>query len=228
MPIKFKEHQVKVSCMGDIEVLSFPPGGPDGAAWLTLGEGERGEPGRTQDDLSPRDLSQHRGVVIGFKDPRSIDVFVEALRLIRGQLVEGETITRVQEESPPVLTLTGAATHQIKGRGMVKVCTLTDEQYELFMSLPAPRLGGAKVDIDGELYKVSGVEFSPTGLSRKTIGLAVRSWGQDAPDREYGVSPLVEVLPLVQALQVVDDIELALPSEPRPAAWEEPETPGAA
>lgn len=235
MPIRFDEHQAKVSCAGDIEVLSFPPSGPDGAAWLTLAVGEPGEPGRPQEDLSPRDLNEHRGVVIGFKDPRSIDVFIEALQLIRADLVDqrgamiraSADIDRQEEESPPVLTLTGAATHHIKGRGMVKVCTLTYEQHEVLRDLPFPRISGAKVDIDGELFEVRGEEWS-TVAWKKTVGLMVRPWGQDAAEREDGVSPLVEARPLVQAQQVVDDIDLAAPSEPRPAAWEEPETPGGA
>lgn len=88
MPIAFGPQRVLVSCIGDIEVLSFPPSGPDNAAWVTLGEGELGEPGRRVTDLEPRLLAEHEGVIIGFKDVRSIDTIMEALRTIRGQLLD--------------------------------------------------------------------------------------------------------------------------------------------
>lgn len=96
MPIRFdneqqSNEQAVVSCQGDVEVLTFPPG-EDGVAWLVLGDGEPGEPGRYQEDLSPRDLSAHRGVLVGFTDVRSVDVFLDALRLIRGQLVDEEPV----------------------------------------------------------------------------------------------------------------------------------------
>lgn len=92
MPVEFRSklqgsEQVVVSCRGDVEVLSFPPD-PDGVAWLTLGDGEPGEPGRSRNDLSPRVLSSHCGVLIGLQDVRSVDVLLDALRLIRGQLVD--------------------------------------------------------------------------------------------------------------------------------------------
>lgn len=96
MPIEFRNklhgsEQVVVSCCGDVEVLSFSPD-PDGVAWLTFGDGEPGEPGRLGNDLSPRVLSSHCGVLIGFQDVRSVDVLLDALRLIRGQLVDREPV----------------------------------------------------------------------------------------------------------------------------------------
>lgn len=92
MPIHYVADipQMKISCMGDIELLTFPPTDETrGVAWMTMAVGELGEPGREMPpDLEKRDLQKHEGLLLGFKDVRSIDAIVDGLRLLRGQLLD--------------------------------------------------------------------------------------------------------------------------------------------
>jgi hypothetical protein len=91
--------QVKVSCQGDIAVQTF---GPDkdtfGIAWLLLTQGESGEPGRKLEVQDPMMLSEQPGVVIGAKDPRSLDVLIEALDLLRCKLNEQSQKRLIDDE----------------------------------------------------------------------------------------------------------------------------------
>ena len=98
MPIEYGDKQVVVSCAGDIEVLSFPCCGEHTAAWLTLGEGESGEPGREVKDLGPRNLQDHEGVLIGVVDVRSVDALIDQLQRIR-EHVERRANAEVSEEA---------------------------------------------------------------------------------------------------------------------------------
>lgn len=82
--------QVKVSCQGDIAVLPFFPDNETyGIAWLLLQEGEEGEVGRLVPDEGPIDLEETKGVIIGFEDPESINVLLEALSAIQEKFGDG-------------------------------------------------------------------------------------------------------------------------------------------
>lgn len=78
--------QAKVSCQGDIAVLPFfPDENTHGIAWLLLQEGEGGEVGRPVPDEGPIDLNEAKGVIIGFENPESINVFLEALSAMQAK-----------------------------------------------------------------------------------------------------------------------------------------------
>lgn len=83
--------QAKVSCMGDISVLTY---GPDsaGVGWLLLENGLPGEPGRLLEKECPekmgfRKLSELPGVLIGATDPRSIDALIKNLTELRDAMI---------------------------------------------------------------------------------------------------------------------------------------------
>jgi hypothetical protein len=97
MPIEFDEGQTTISLKGDIAVMTF---GPDenthGVAWLVFEEGPPGEPGRDTireecpEKLEPRMLQDIKGVLIGAKDPRSLDVLIKSLSELRDHLRHGK------------------------------------------------------------------------------------------------------------------------------------------
>jgi hypothetical protein len=82
--------QAKVSCEGDIAVQPFyPDENTHGIAWLLLCQGPAGEPGRDingEVDEGPRLLQEQPGVLIGAKDPKSLDVIINALDALRRRL----------------------------------------------------------------------------------------------------------------------------------------------
>ena len=82
--IEFKHKRVVVSCQGDIWVAPFScpetDDSPHGTEWILLEQGEKGEIGRSNGTPQTRDLSTCQGVLIGFIDPRSCDVFIEAFQ----------------------------------------------------------------------------------------------------------------------------------------------------
>jgi len=97
MPIEFDERQTTISLRGDIAVMTY---GPDlnthGVAWLVLEEGPPGEPGRDTmkeecpEKMEPRMLQDIPGVLIGAKDPRSLDVLIQSLSELRDRLRYGK------------------------------------------------------------------------------------------------------------------------------------------
>ena len=88
-PLEGEALQTKVSCQGDIAVQSFYPEDCDGVAWLSLREGPAGEPGRDirgEVDEGPRLLGEQPGVLIGATDPRSLNVIIAAMMVLRDKL----------------------------------------------------------------------------------------------------------------------------------------------
>lgn len=92
MTIRFDEWQTTISLLGDVSVLAY---GPDenthGVAWLVLEDGPSGEPGRALLDECPEKVEPRRfeditGVLIGAKDPRSLDVLIAILTELRDKL----------------------------------------------------------------------------------------------------------------------------------------------
>lgn len=75
LPKKGEHLQTKVSCQNDIEVFPFYPEDCDGVAWMLLCEGSESEPGQD----SP-------GVLIGAKDPRSLDSIIRVATMLRDRL----------------------------------------------------------------------------------------------------------------------------------------------
>jgi len=88
-PLPGDDFQVKVSCQGDIAVQPFYPEHCDGVAWLLLCQGPAGEPGRDirgEVDEGPRMLQTQPGVLIGATDPRSLNVIIASLMVLRDKL----------------------------------------------------------------------------------------------------------------------------------------------
>lgn len=93
VPLPDEGLQAVVSCQGDIAVLTY---GPDenthGVAWLLLEEGPGGEPGRETmkeecpEKMEPRMLQDIPGVLIGAKDPKSLDSLITSLTELRDRL----------------------------------------------------------------------------------------------------------------------------------------------
>lgn len=83
--ISFDNRRVVVSCQGDIAVNTFGP--HDDVVWLRLSQGPVGEIGRSTNE-EPVDLDTCEGVLIGAKNPRSLDVLIEALTILRHKLTE--------------------------------------------------------------------------------------------------------------------------------------------
>ena len=79
-----------VSHDGSVGVYTFDI--EEGTAWLLFQDHSgtnEGKPGRPipEELMGPRQLDQTPGVLFGFKDPRSIDVIVEALVKLRRELM---------------------------------------------------------------------------------------------------------------------------------------------
>ena len=80
-----RSDRVKVSCMGDVEVLDFPPEESDGCAWVLLRDGPAGVIGRDSDTNSV-DLRETPGICIGMKDAASAAVLARAFERVMIQL----------------------------------------------------------------------------------------------------------------------------------------------
>jgi hypothetical protein len=84
--------QTVVSHDGSVGVYTFDIASTEGTAWLLFQDHSGtndGEPGRPipSELMGERKLDETPGVLFGFKDPRSIDVIVEALVKLRRELM---------------------------------------------------------------------------------------------------------------------------------------------
>lgn len=85
-----KGRQVTVSCDGKVAVLPFfPDENTHGIGWLLLQQRDEGELDAEVPDEGPIDLEEADGVLIGFENPRSIDVFLEALSALQEKFEGG-------------------------------------------------------------------------------------------------------------------------------------------
>ena len=87
-----EDHQAVVSFDGSVGVYTFDIASTEGTAWLLLQDHtgvNDGGPGRPIPDelMGPRMLGETPGVHFGFKNPKSIDVVIEALVKLRRELM---------------------------------------------------------------------------------------------------------------------------------------------
>jgi len=157
--------QTKVSCQGDIAVQPFYPETSDGVAWLLLCQGPVGEPGRDingEVDEGPRLLQQQPGVLIGAKDPKSLDVIIEALDALRRRL-------RGEKPDSPLAAIEERTRRDIEEQ----------EDQALITEL---RKAGDQLTKDARAYGEHLVEHAKSGMSGARPGV-------DLPEKPFRHCP---------------------------------------
>lgn len=84
--------QTVISHDGSVGVFTFDIASTEGTAWMLLKDCSAtfpGEPGRQIPDelMGPKTLSEEPGVLFGFRNPKSVDVVIEALVKLRRELM---------------------------------------------------------------------------------------------------------------------------------------------